>query len=397
MARLEGQPGAGGCISVPMTAAPRLFPEPLQKPNPNTLFDLPEYDRLPPPASIASSGTARLPVSQLSRAENARALGLLTTAYQKLGHDKRVTGLAVQGTLHQLFCMTRSGDAHLRTGGAFLAWHRAFLFFHERLLRWQLEQARIPGAEAVRLPYWDVTSFSESGGVYLSQPGLENGNCRTWIPPDSPTATSAIGSLILGLHDNNLRDCADDLFNWHIRTHQYVGGNMQTLSFAGFDPIFYALHASVDRMWTISPTARLTPDHHTCTFYDPYAGIGSWVKVDLANFGASVDLGAPYAPPGGVASLLLSLPVPSAIEVTLPSIGSVTTLMIVIRGKAVRIATIVPEGADHQHKSQTTRFPILPEVEAFLRTSRHDAVELFLQGAGDKRMLIGPNDWRLVR
>jgi len=52
-----------------------------------------------------------------------------------------------------MFCR---GGAHYSTGGSFLAWHRAFVYFQERLLRWLLEQRDPQRAAALheKLKQW---------------------------------------------------------------------------------------------------------------------------------------------------------------------------------------------------------------------------------------------------
>jgi hypothetical protein len=383
------------CTGAPIPAGSMLFPKGLQNPPSDTLFDLPDYDSLPFPAKLSIPGT-RLPVNQMTQPANAQALGLLRAAYQRMIVDPSVKGFAVQATLHKLFCSTSYGDAHGYTGGAFLAWHRAFLYFHERVLRWQLEQVGIANADAVRLPYWDVISFSESGGIYGSYPELENASCRQWTCPDACTATEAVGQLRLAQNETDLANCAGELYSWHLAVHNYVGGYMGSITQSAFDPIFFALHASVDRMWSNSK-ATATPDKHICTFYDPYAGNGAWVQVNLADYGATANPEITYAPPGGVSAMFLALPVPAAMEVTLPTVVTAgTKLFVVGPKKEYSLGIVLPSDAQHSHQHQPTRFAIQPELEGVLKENKHDNVQLFLKDSRGVKRPIEGSRWRLV-
>ncbi len=386
----------------PVLAPAYLFPSFLrsayQHPNSRPkLFSLPAYDDLPD-AVISPAQTVRIPVDQMGRPENAPALNLLRAAYQRMEHDSGCTGFALQASLHNLYCF--GGGAHDPTGGIFLAWHRALLYFHERLLRWHLEQAGISGAAQVALPYWDVLSFSESGGVYNTSPELEHLDCRTWISPGSATSTQAVGQLRLGLDAADLMDCGSYLFCWHMAVHLYVGGTMATLENAAFDPIFFALHASVDRMWTVSKSAPIAPASNTCTFYDPYAGnSGAWVRVDLKDFGATANLGISYAPPSGFGAWISTLAVPAAVEIQLPDkIDEGASLYVRVQNRDFDLGEIVTayvHHPNHSHQPMPSRFAVSAELEHLLRNAKQADAQFSLSARNGQRIrLLGK--WRLI-
>jgi hypothetical protein len=382
-------------------AAPsKLLPPVLQNASTNTLFDCSGYSSLPSTWTPNPGGVDRIPVDQLTLPANAVALSLLRNAYQLMRTDNGVTGYALQGTLHQMFCSTQQDDAHGLTGGAFLAWHRAFLYFHERLLRWQLQQAGITGADQVRLPYWDVTSFSESGGVYSMYPELGNtGGCRTWISPASADSKQAVAQLRKGLAQTDLKLCSSNIFSWHMLVHKYVGGNMAKIPYAAYDPIFFAFHASVDRMWSISKSANLVPDKHICTFFDPFTGSnGGWVQVNLANFAGNADLGVTYQDASGVAGLLLSLPVPSILEVDLPPVQTAGSALIVTAPhKEMNFGALVrPMGSHHVGSEGPSQFVILEEWETYFSGSKHDAIRVSIKDSQGVVTQVEGTHWRYV-
>lgn len=382
----------------PGLAPRKLFPQFLwsayaaaARPN---LFNSPGCDDLPP-AVITPSNIVRIPVDQIGRPENAPALNLLRTAYEKMRNDSTVCGFVLQASLHNLYCF--GGGAHNHDGGVFLAWHRALLYYHERLLRKNLEQAGVAGAAQVALPYWDVLSFSEGPGVYGDDPELDHPDCRTWIVPDTATSSQAAGQLSLGLAATDLMNCSRYLFSWHLAVHCYVGGDMQTLQNAAFDPIFFALHSAVDCMWTNSKAASIAPASNTCAFYDAYAGgTGAWVRVDLKDFSAGANLGIAYAPPSGVAAWITRLAPPAAVEIQLPErIGEGVKLYVQVRERGFNLGEILTMYG-HSDRRMASRFAVSGPLERLLRTVPHDSVRFLLQADKSAPIMV-PGKWRLIR
>jgi tyrosinase len=137
----------------------------------------------------------------------------------------------------------------------FLPWHRAYLVFFDNA-------ARDQNADAI-LPWWDWTSdlshqnglptAYRSGGDALESgpvPAIQGSRARrTRRNPSSPTSlpTEAQVEDLLDLSD--FRDFSDQLQEIHNNVHVWVGGDMGSIGTAAFDPVFWAHHAMIDRIW----------------------------------------------------------------------------------------------------------------------------------------------------
>jgi tyrosinase len=134
----------------------------------------------------------------------------------------------------------------------FYAWHRAFLFFFEAMLR------TMSGNPNFALPYWDYYKHPQLPDIF-AHPLLTDG---TPNPLYWPTRE---GSVVTGLtfeaFDPALttfnRDPANaDTFeqvmegNPHGHIHDMVGGDMGEVPTAAADPIFWVHHCHVDRLWS---------------------------------------------------------------------------------------------------------------------------------------------------
>jgi len=164
----------------------------------------------------------------------------------------------------------------------FLPWHRAYLYFFERALRDQVADAT--------LAWWDwrtsrlgldpgipqAFAVTRAGGqanplasarvdpLAISQ-GRASGvtvPARTVRRPNAPGApplpTQAEVANVLTLRD--FGDFTSQLEQLHNRVHVWVGGHMGQIPFAAFDPIFWAHHTMIDRVWRLwqlrHPSAR---------------------------------------------------------------------------------------------------------------------------------------------
>ncbi len=170
------------------------------------------------------------------------------------------TGLRYQAWLHAFYCSSMSPcDVH--SSWAFLPWHRAFVYFHERIL----QDAMGDYEHRFRLPVWDwengsqIPKFFADLGLptFLQGPAgrssASNGKwldtcvLQAWLlsqkfedfcgnPP--PPAGCA------GLHPGNAEGGP------HSTVHlEVVSGAMRKSETSAADPIFFAHHGNVDRFW----------------------------------------------------------------------------------------------------------------------------------------------------
>jgi tyrosinase len=133
----------------------------------------------------------------------------------------------------------------------FLPWHRAYLTFFDNA-------ARDQNPEAV-LPWWDWTHQTGLPASYISGgAALESGPMPTingqpeqrttrnsGNPADLPSADQI--NQLLDLTD--FRDFSNQLQDVHDGIHGWVGGDMGVIATSAFDPVFWAHHAMIDRIW----------------------------------------------------------------------------------------------------------------------------------------------------
>jgi tyrosinase len=144
----------------------------------------------------------------------------------------------------------------------FLPWHRAYLYFFELSLRDQVPESV--------LTWWDWTSTaSHTSGLpaafaRVRVDGRANPLYRAQVPPAArlrgeprqtsrapgppgalPTATDI--EQLLAMPD--FLDFQDQLEEIHGAIHGWVGGTMGEVPWAAYDPVFWAHHSMIDRIW----------------------------------------------------------------------------------------------------------------------------------------------------
>jgi tyrosinase len=150
----------------------------------------------------------------------------------------------------------------------FLPWHRAYLYFFERALRDRVPDAmltwwdwRVTRARPAQIPplFSDATmggrpnplASAEVSRIALEQGGNQVG-ARTVRRPGASRArlpTSTEVADVLKIRD--FLSFSDAVEGLHDRVHMWVGGHMGQIPYAAFDPIFWAHHAMVDRVWRL--------------------------------------------------------------------------------------------------------------------------------------------------
>lgn len=158
----------------------------------------------------------------------------------------------------------------------FLPWHRAYLYLFERAL-----QDRVSGAA---VPWWDWTSaLAHQQGVPApyapaqladGQPNVLHSSTvllpdeqlrllrerlpgvltdgaapRTQRDPDVPDELPRRRTVLLILQAPTFLDFSNRMESVHNDVHSWVGGSMSAVPVAGFDPLFWAHHSMIDRLW----------------------------------------------------------------------------------------------------------------------------------------------------
>ena len=144
----------------------------------------------------------------------------------------------------------------------FFGWHRMYLYYFERILRWAAED------DTLRLPYWDYTNPSN-----LALPSQFRTTASTLFDQKRKSAINS-GSQTLNANSTDIDDLLPDpdYFDYessieegvHGYVHCTVGptcpvAHMGDVPVAGNDPVFYHHHANIDRMWACWQNLHPTP------------------------------------------------------------------------------------------------------------------------------------------
>jgi hypothetical protein len=208
-------------------------------------------------------------------------------------------------------CQSHAGQ----NSNHFLPWHRAFLYYFERIVR------QVTGVPDFALPYWDYTSSDPARrGVVPPQfrmpddpvfGSLYRANRTTLANTGQPihknqtTEVMDISEAMAKTHYSTVEGvmgfCRAIDSGIHGRIHVLVGTsqNMGAVPYAANDPLFWLHHANIDRMWASwnkngnpnpSPTsAPWLENRFTMVDAD-----GSRVNRPLKSFMSALSLGYTY-------------------------------------------------------------------------------------------------------
>jgi tyrosinase len=142
----------------------------------------------------------------------------------------------------------------------FLPWHRAYLYLFEKAL-----QDRVPG---VTLPWWDWTTRPElnvpnpyrrktadrRANPLFDSPIQPSGRRdpaeqRTLREQGFAGALPTAGQIATVLANTDYFTFQTQLESLHDGVHVWVGGTMRDISVAAYDPVFWAHHCMIDRVW----------------------------------------------------------------------------------------------------------------------------------------------------
>lgn len=175
-----------------------------------------------------------------------------------------------QANVHCWNCSVEANQQHF--SWRFFAWHRAMLYFHERIL------GKLVNDENLRLPYWDW----ELPAHRPLPPAYANpGNATNPLWNGTRNATITLDEAVVG---QTAWENALSLANYteflgtasargsperqpHGHPHVRVGGDMGAFHTAGRDPVFYAHHGNLDRLWSEWNKASVTHTNPTDAGY----------------------------------------------------------------------------------------------------------------------------------
>jgi hypothetical protein len=134
----------------------------------------------------------------------------------------------------------------------FLAWHRGYLYYFERILR------ELSDDPALMLPYWDWTAdpvlpvafrmpADDGNPLFDSTRNLNSGAAlpATIVVDDLDSALKQIAFPLSG----SLGFSPSLESSPHGAVHVQIGGNMSSVPTAANDPIFWLHHCNIDRLW----------------------------------------------------------------------------------------------------------------------------------------------------
>jgi tyrosinase len=243
----------------------------------------------PSPQQPAVPVRHRPSVTEMTEAE----LEELRAAFAKLKETDDDRGYQYLAGIHGLPLPMYCDQAHGRP--AFLPWHRAYLYRFELALR--------ATGHDVMLPWWDWITVRDVPPAYAAETdnplysakidprALEQGargegaegdeeeprlahyeeTIRERGRPGTRLPTAEEVERIVGYTDyTSFNTKIDDP---HGMVHVWVGGHMGDIPFAAYDPIFWAHHCMIDRLWRMwqlrHPQASF-PQHVASETMEPF-------------------------------------------------------------------------------------------------------------------------------
>jgi polyphenol oxidase len=230
----------------------------------------------------------------------------------------------IQADMHAMYCQACNNGTSQSVHGSwnFFPWHRAFLYYFERILG-----SLVGNLNNFRLPYWDWENQRSIPWFYRSPGSSSNSlyDVNRYAPINSGAAlptndgTAARIRLLNGITDfatfggTATRGGACES-NPHDPIHDDIGlhtspwHDMGHLGYAARDPIFFAHHCNIDKIWrnwnalaatSPSPAYRNPTDpaflSERWNFYDENQRVVSISAKDVLSY--SSNLRYSYAAP----------------------------------------------------------------------------------------------------
>jgi Common central domain of tyrosinase/Polyphenol oxidase middle domain len=170
----------------------------------------------------------------------------------------------------------------------FLAWHRMYCYFFERILRAK------SGDPNLTLPYWNYQTNATLHPDYRSNAvgnPLYDGSRSATINSGGSLPASISTSIDNALINIPYYDFQSDINGPHGSVHISIGGNMGSVSSAAQDPIFWLHHCNIDRLWEAwlrKCESRRNPDdapwlNKSYTFFDETGTAVSMTGTQIVN------------------------------------------------------------------------------------------------------------------
>jgi hypothetical protein len=225
-----------------------------------------------------------------------------------------------QVNLHCNHCGVPTGEIHYNW--QFLPWHRAMLFFHERILNKLVPSTG--GQPLIRVPYWPwddwATTANRNAPAIYAAPNQSLSAVRNPAGPLTQTQVNVQPALTLGAWPDFIGTANSMSANFlgpHANVHNWANAILSSLRFSPQDPLFYAHHVNIDRLWTswiALGGSRANPDfaQQLAYFFDEN---GAWRSIVLNDLKSEAKLGYQYT------SLmhLTNKPAPVPLQVTMLS------------------------------------------------------------------------------
>ena len=283
-----------------------------------------------PQAFVPTAGIANIQrLSISSVAANPAQLARLSLAFDRLRALTTTDPTDPRAWMQQanVHCFNCDGSAREIHGTPyFLPWHRAYIYFLERIL------CQLLADTTFRLPYWDwdLPASRFLPATYRAPMPNSLLNTTRSAAANSGGAISASLFPSVGSPQNPMNNSQFLLFSQsleaglHGAIHVWTGGSgpiatrgdMSILARAARDPIFYSHHGNIDRLWAEwNRRGRLNPTSSTFRnrqflFYDEnkvWRSIKVSQLLNTAPLGFSYPAGAALSAPAKPKTLKLRL------------------------------------------------------------------------------------------
>ncbi|HEX4966037.1 MAG TPA: tyrosinase family protein [Thermoanaerobaculia bacterium] len=204
---------------------------------------------------------------------------------------------------HCIHC-AQTNPSNIHFDWQFLPWHRAYLYFLERILR------KLGGHDDLRLNYWNWEDAASRTLPTIYAPANQplfwknRGNLSGPNWPLSNTKVDVSGLLatptfkVFGGTATQGAPTPASFSGPHANVHNnFAPGDMADLQFSPRDPVFYSHHGNIDRLWSSWVAASSThknPDFGTAKvmFYDENR---QWRYILLNDLRDETKLGYKYS------------------------------------------------------------------------------------------------------